>query len=169
MHGMDTFIFFMHYTSQPHEYNAEHKKFHTFTHVSVTSSMHAIATSINKACRCAGPLPVPEKWNEDLAKGAFNLEETDIGSSDQVHKKKDRQEILCSDMEHTKMHCSCHFHPRSSSGRTHASFWLELTCVGRCRECVCEGGGGRRITHIWYSFRTGICNRWGVKLGAGGV
>ena len=27
---------------------------------------------------------MPEKWSEDLTKGAFNLEETDIGSSDQV-------------------------------------------------------------------------------------
>lgn len=118
MHGMETFIFSMHYTSQSHEYNAWHQKFNiVYTHVSVTSLMRAVATSINKACRCAGPLPVPEKWNEDLAKGALNLEETDIGSSDQVQKKKDRQESLCSNMEHTKMHCSCHFHPRSSSGR----------------------------------------------------
>ena len=42
---------------------------------------------IGKACHCAGPLPVPEKWNEDLAKGAFDLEETDIGSSDQVREE----------------------------------------------------------------------------------
>ena len=33
----------------------------------------------------AGPLPVPERRSEDVAKGAFDLEETDLGSSDQVH------------------------------------------------------------------------------------
>lgn len=42
---------------------------------------------VSMKCERAGPLPVPEKWNEDLAKGAFNLEETDIGSSDQVEDK----------------------------------------------------------------------------------
>ena len=32
----------------------------------------------------SGPLPVTERWAEELSKGAFDLEETDIGSSDQV-------------------------------------------------------------------------------------
>ena len=32
----------------------------------------------------AGPLPVPERWHEDIGKGVFDLEETDIGSTDQV-------------------------------------------------------------------------------------
>lgn len=42
---------------------------------------------------------MPEKWSEDLAKGAFNLEETDIGSSDQVKEQWiDRQEDLCNSL-----------------------------------------------------------------------
>ena len=36
-------------------------------------------------CLSAGPLPVPERWGEDPARGALTLEETDLGSSDQVH------------------------------------------------------------------------------------
>ena len=48
------------------------------------SQIMCVSLELKQPCCRAGPLPVPEKWNEDLAKGAFDLEETDIGSSDQV-------------------------------------------------------------------------------------
>lgn len=42
------------------------------------------ADRLKAALLLAGPLPVPERWAEDMSKAAFELVDTDLGSTDQA-------------------------------------------------------------------------------------
>ena len=52
------------------------------------TNAHGFLFSMTVTYADAGPLPVPERWHEDLGKGILDLEETDIGSTDQVWPKR---------------------------------------------------------------------------------